>query len=50
MPVMMTTPDEIRQWLDAPTVEALLLQRPAPGADAPPSSEYEVGGVQPACR
>ena len=30
MPVILTTQDEIEQWLSAPTVEALKLQRPLP--------------------
>ncbi len=28
MPVILNTPDEIEQWLTAPTAEALKLQRP----------------------
>ena len=28
MPVILTTQDEIEQWLTAPTAEALKLQRP----------------------
>jgi putative SOS response-associated peptidase YedK len=30
MPVILTTPDEVDQWLTAPTGEALQLQRPLP--------------------
>ncbi len=30
MPVILTTPDEVGQWLEAPTEEALKLQRPLP--------------------
>jgi putative SOS response-associated peptidase YedK len=30
MPVILTTPDEINTWLDAPTPVALQLQRPLP--------------------
>jgi putative SOS response-associated peptidase YedK len=28
LPVILTAPDEIEQWLTAPTAEALKLQRP----------------------
>ena len=30
MPVLLTTPDEVRHWLEAPAKEALTLQRPLP--------------------
>ena len=30
MPVILTTPDEADQWLEADTPEALMLQRPLP--------------------
>lgn len=30
MPVILTTPEQVRQWLDAPAEEALQLQKPAP--------------------
>jgi len=30
MPVILTTPDEMDQWMSAPTAEALELQRPLP--------------------
>jgi putative SOS response-associated peptidase YedK len=30
MPVILTTPDEIDTWMDAPTLVALQLQRPQP--------------------
>jgi putative SOS response-associated peptidase YedK len=30
MPVILATPDEIEQWLEAPVAEALKLQRPLP--------------------
>lgn len=32
MPVLLTTPEEWRTWLEAPTEEALALQRPLPDA------------------
>jgi putative SOS response-associated peptidase YedK len=32
MPVILTTPEEIDQWLEADTVDALSLQRPLPDA------------------
>ena len=32
MPVILTTPEEIDQWLEADTVGALSLQRPLPDA------------------
>jgi putative SOS response-associated peptidase YedK len=31
MPVILTRADEIETWLQAPTKDALLLQRPLPG-------------------
>ena len=31
MPVMLTTPEEYNTWLNAPTEEALKLQKPIPG-------------------
>jgi putative SOS response-associated peptidase YedK len=30
MPVILTTPEEVDCWLDAPTADALALQRPLP--------------------
>lgn len=30
MPVLLTTPEEVRHWLEAPTKDALSLQRPLP--------------------
>ncbi|GJE62764.1 hypothetical protein MPOCJGCO_4900 [Methylobacterium trifolii] len=32
-PVLLTTPEEWRTWLDAPVEEALKLQRPLPDAE-----------------